>query len=117
MVDLINAGRKYFLLRSILFLQTDSMVYPHHNGGRDRSLEDKSPRGGHDGLGKKARLDSADLANPNPAMLNADAYGFYLYQSWATAAASGKPQPPMHPAAAAAAAAAFTAHYNQAIKV
>jgi hypothetical protein len=55
----------------------------------------------------------ADPNYPPSAMFPAgDAYGLYLYQTWAAAAATGgKAPPPMHPAAA------WANHYAQSIKV
>lgn len=80
-----------------------------HNGGRERSLEAKSPR--HLDPPKKAKVDHPEF----PGGSGNDPYGLLLYQTWAAAAGKAAGGPHLHPAAAAAA--AWSSHYAQAIKV
>ena len=84
-----------------------------YNGGRERSLESKSPRHQQNSLEvKKAKLE--EPFSPQNVM-SADPFGLYLYQQWASTV--GKAAGPMHPAAASAAFQAFSSYYTQAIKV
>ena len=84
-----------------------------YNGGRERSLESKSPRHQQNSLEvKKPKLE--EPFSPQNVMA-ADPFGLYLYQQWASTV--GKTAGPMHPAAASAAFQAFSTYYTQAIKV
>ena len=84
-----------------------------YNGGRERSLESKSPRHQQNSLEvKKPKLE--EPFSPQNVMA-ADPFGLYLYQQWASTV--GKAAGPMHPAAASAAFQAFSTYYTQAIKV
>ena len=113
------------LIRDSFLIQSDPVQqHPPTNGGstsRDfpAKLEDQV-KVEPDGISqiKKPRLSEPPPPPPHGAMYpNDPAYGLYLYQSWAHAAAklgTGAPGAgPLHPAAAAA----WQAHLAQAVKV
>lgn len=95
----------------------------YNGGGRERSLESKSPR--HPSLEvKKAKLEepfspahivSGSGSGGNGSSGGGDPYGLYLYQTWAAATQGKGPMPPA--AMQAAAMQAWSNHYAQAVKV
>ena len=114
------------------FNKTDFIFYNflqesyNNGGGRERSLESKSPR--HPSLEvKKAKLEApcspaqivsgsgTGSGNNGGTGSGGDPYGLYLYQTWAAATQGKGPMPPA--AMQAAAMQAWSNHYAQAVKV
>ena len=124
----MNCNYSTFELALFVFQSEPTPQHVPTNGGgsthRDLPVksEDLIPKPEPETGSKKPRLSDPPLPPPPPppgavpAMFPGDpAYGLYLYQSWAQAAAKLGPggAGPMHPAAAAA----WQAHLAQAVKV